>query len=97
MFVEIYDLRITIYEVFGVVEEFGPGYVLGFPKLSRCPLKLLLGWRIYDLPITIYEVFGVVEEFGPGYVIGLEIKLSRCRVSDTWYFVHGTWYSGVKG
>jgi len=29
----IYDLRITIYEAFGVVEEFGPGYVLGFPKL----------------------------------------------------------------
>ena len=39
VFVEIYDLRITIYEVFGVVEEFGPGYVLGFPKLLRCPLR----------------------------------------------------------
>jgi len=33
------DLRITIYEVFGIVEEFGPGYVLGFPKLSRFPLR----------------------------------------------------------
>jgi len=71
------DLRFTNYEVFGVVEEFGPGYVLGFPKLSRCPLKLLLGWRIYDLRITIYEVFGVVEEFGPGYVLGFP----SCRLS----------------
>jgi len=29
----------TNYEVFGVVEEFGPGYVLGFPKLSGCLLR----------------------------------------------------------
>ena len=27
--VVIYDLRNTIYEAFGVVEEFVPGYVLG--------------------------------------------------------------------
>ena len=32
----IYDLRITIYEVFGVGEEFVPGYV---PGVSRCPLR----------------------------------------------------------
>jgi len=39
----IYDLRITIYEVFGVVEGFVPGYVLG---VSRCLLRCLLNWKV---------------------------------------------------
>ena len=67
----------TNYEVFGVVEEFGLGYVFGFPKLSRCPLKLLLGWRIYDLPITIYEVFGEcsVGSVQSQFSVGSRLKL----------------------
>ena len=56
----LYELRITIYEVFGVVEEFGLGYVLGL---------------FLDLRFTIYEAFGVVEGFGPGYVLGLFLDL----------------------
>jgi len=40
----IYDLRITIYEVFGVVEEFGRGYVVGL-SAARYPVVQLSGSR----------------------------------------------------
>ena len=48
----------TNYEVFGVVEEFGPGYVLGFPKLLRCPLRCcwvgeLENWKIEKLKAVL--------------------------------------------
>jgi len=48
---QIYDLRITIYEAFGVVEGFGPGYVLG---LSSCLLRCcrVAGFTIYELRFT---------------------------------------------
>jgi len=66
----------TNYEVFGLVEEFGPDYVIGFPS-CRLSAELLSRFRIYDLPITIYEVFGEcsVGSVQSQFSVGSRLKL----------------------
>jgi len=53
--VRLSDLRFTNYEVFGAVEEFVSGYVLGFPKLS--------GWELIFRTSRLPSVRCSTQEF----------------------------------
>ena len=97
----IYELRFTIYEAFGVVEEFGPGYVLGCHVVG-CPrgccrsspdfrLLILATWySISPIPGTLYMVLGTLLDswiFASNFPTLVGQVLS---MTDTSYLVLGT-------